>query len=94
MPIYKTKNDNFFKKWSSEMAYVLGFFTADGNMTKHKNGGCYIEFTSNDRKLLEIVKKSIASSNKISLRNCNAGSCYRIQIGNKTIFEEDRKSVV
>ncbi len=32
MPIYKTKNEAFFKKWTPEMAYVLGFFTADGTI--------------------------------------------------------------
>jgi len=44
MPIYKTKNENFFKKWTPEMAYVLGFFAADGSMVKNKRGACFIEF--------------------------------------------------
>src|SRR3989344_557095 len=56
MPIYKMKNEDFFKRWSSEMAYVLGFFAADGSMIPHKNGGHYIEFTSTDRILLEHVQ--------------------------------------
>ena len=28
MPISKTLNQDFFKTWSPEMAYVLGFFAA------------------------------------------------------------------
>jgi len=38
MPIPKTKNEDFFKNWTQEMAYVLGFFTADGNMIKNNKG--------------------------------------------------------
>ena len=30
-------NRNFFKKWSNEMAYVLGFIYADGNVPKKLN---------------------------------------------------------
>ncbi len=88
MPIYKTKNEDFFKKWSSEMAYVLGFFTADGNMTKHKNGGCYIEFTSNDYEVLYKIKKIIGLDNKISWRNRNSKIHYRIQMGSKVLYED------
>jgi hypothetical protein len=50
MPIYRAKNENFFKKWSPEMAYVLGFFTADGNMLKNKRGAHFIEFNTTDYK--------------------------------------------
>lgn len=39
MPVYKRVNKDFFKKWSNEMAYVLGFFAADGNMIVNKRGG-------------------------------------------------------
>jgi hypothetical protein len=50
MSIYRAKNENFFKKWSPEMAYVLGFFTADGNMLKNKRGAHFIEFNTTDYK--------------------------------------------
>jgi len=32
MPIYKEINISFFKKWDPEMAYILGFIFADGNI--------------------------------------------------------------
>lgn len=54
MPIYKTKNENFFKRWSSKMAYVLGFFTADGNMIKNKRDAHFIEFQITDNDLLKL----------------------------------------
>lgn len=87
MPIYKTKNENFFKKWSPEMAYVLGFFAADGNMCIHRNGGKFLEFTSCDRGILVKIKKLLNSSHKISTRLRDTKS-YRIQIGSKEMFTD------
>lgn len=40
--------ETFFDSWSSDMAYVLGFFAADGHMYKNKNGSCYVCFTSTE----------------------------------------------
>ena len=90
MPIYRTKNENFFKKWSPEMAYVLGFFTADGNMIKNKRGGYYIEFTGCDLEILEKIKTLLKSSNKITGRRRTERSkvCYRIQIRSKNLFDD------
>ena len=52
MPIYKTKDENFFKKWTSEMAYVLGFIAADGSLIKNKRGACFIEIQSIDKEII------------------------------------------
>lgn len=41
-------NKEFFKCWTSEMAYVLGYFSADGSMFINPRGSRYIEFTSTD----------------------------------------------
>lgn len=90
MPIYKTKNENFFKKWSSEMAYVLGFFTADGNMIKNKRGACFIEFQIIDKSLLEKIRELLQSNHKITSRKRNDKwkTSYRLQIGSKIIFND------
>lgn len=29
-------NENFFETWSFDMAYILGYIYADGNMSKDK----------------------------------------------------------
>jgi hypothetical protein len=42
MPIHKEINHDFFKLWTPGMAYVLGFFSADGSMIKNKRGACFI----------------------------------------------------
>lgn len=90
MPIAKTKNENFFKTWTPEMAYVLGFFAADGSMNKNKRGGCYIEFQITDGELLEKIRILLQSDNTISVRKraVNWQPIYRLQIGSKVIFED------
>ncbi len=91
MPIYRTKNENFFKKWSPEMAYVLGFFTADGNMTRNKRGAHCIEFQITDGDLLEKIRIALGSNHKIATKRRNSKSwksAYRLQVGSKTIFAD------
>lgn len=90
MPISKTKNEHFFKTWTPEMAYVLGFFAADGSMYKTKRGGHYIEFQITDGELLEQIKKILGSDHKIAVRNLNPRwqTIYRLQIGSKIMFED------
>lgn len=73
------------------MAYVLGFFTADGNLTINPRGGHYIEFTSCDRVILERIKKLLDSEHKISKRvrhNPKWKDAYRFQIGSKKVFND------
>lgn len=87
MPIFKAKNENFFRKWSPEMAYILGFFAADGNMLKNKRGAHFIEFQITDRDLLIKIRNS---NHKITARKRNNKwrTSYRLQIGSKQIFKD------
>jgi len=48
------------------MAYVLGFFCADGNLTIGKRNNHYIEFTNCDKDILEKIRKTLGSNHKIS----------------------------
>ena len=57
MPVYKQVNHQFFHKWNPTMAYVLGYFAADGCMIKNKRGAHYIEFTSIDKRLYTFLYK-------------------------------------
>src|SRR3989344_237214 len=77
--------------WSPEMAYVLGYFAADGSMIKNNHGGYYIEFTSTDRTILEQVCRVSNSSHKISerpLRNEVWKRQYRVQVGSRYWFND------
>ena len=90
MPIFKTKNENFFKKWTPEMAYVLGFFTADGTMIKNKRGAHFIELQITDKDLLYKIRKLLRSNHKITERKRDNKwkKSYRLQIGSKEIFND------
>ena len=72
------------------MAYVLGFFAADGSMIRNKRGGHFIEFTITDRIVLEKIRHVTKSTHKISTKkkSQNHKTAYRLQIGSKTWFED------
>ncbi|MFA5830782.1 MAG: LAGLIDADG family homing endonuclease [Candidatus Paceibacterota bacterium] len=88
MPIHKNINKDFFKIWSAEMAYVLGFFAADGSMLTNNRGAHFIEFHITDFEVIEIIQKALGSDHKISKRNLNNKwkTLYRLQIGSKEMF--------
>jgi len=69
------------------MAYVLGFFAADGNLSINKRGGCYISFEAKDRQIIFDIRNAIGSKNKISKRidKLYKKVSYRLQIGSKKI---------
>ena len=72
------------------MAYVLGYFAADGTMIENGRGGFYVDMTSTDLVLLEQVKKVTDSDHKISermRRNTKWKVQYRIQIGSREWFK-------
>lgn len=73
------------------MAYVLGYFSADGSMLRNKRGSCFIEFTSTDRILLELVCTASGSDHPITARphrNLHWKTQYRLQIGSKEWFAD------
>lgn len=56
-------NEKFFDKWSPEMAYVLGFWFADGYMRHEKS--YRILFSSNDACILLKIRKCLDSDHPI-----------------------------
>lgn len=73
------------------MAYILGYFAADGSMIQNSRGGCYVEFTSTDRCLLASLKRVASAPQRISkrVRVSNAHKKqYRIQVGSKRWFND------
>jgi len=92
--VQKTKgnvNIDFFKKWSPEMAYVLGFFAADGGMFVNSGGSRYLQFTSTDHEILEKIRTLLLAKQKISIKkriSSNLKDCFLLQIGSKEIFND------
>lgn len=91
MPKTLAVNKDFFKKWSAEMAYVLGFFSADGCLTVNPRGSRYVEFVSTDKDILQKVRTVLESEHKISCRKYESKrwkDLYRLQIGSKDAFND------
>ena len=90
MPIYKKINKDFFKKWTSEMAYILGFLFADGNIIFTKRGTWFWSLQITDKEILEKIKIEIDSSHTISERKTiqSHKRLYRLQIGSKEMCND------
>ncbi len=72
------------------MAYVLGFFAADGSMITNRRGAHFIEFSITDRSVLEHIRRAVKSGHRISERKRSPlnKTSYRLQIGSKEWFED------
>ncbi len=74
------------------MAYILGFFAADGYITVNKRGGQFWSIQIIDKSLLENIKKAIESEHKISIRKMKERekTLYRLQIGSIEMCDDLR----
>ena len=59
MPMYRKINKDFFKIWTPNMAYVLGFIYADGNIIYTKRHTWFWSLQITDIDILEEIKKTI-----------------------------------
>lgn len=75
-------NENFFSQWNPTMAYVLGFWFADGYMRKEKS--YRIVFTGNDKDILIKIRDAMTSSHPICPANGN--DCYYISFCSKKLY--------
>jgi len=90
MPVHKEVNHDFFETWNHEMAYVLGFFAADGSMVRNTRGAHFIEFHIADGDLLQTIRTLLESNHTITVRQRNTRwkPEYRLQIGSKKMFAD------
>jgi len=85
-------NDDFFKKWTSDMAYVLGFWWADGYIRKRNNTYGYsygfgISQKSDDKYILKEILDKMDSNNTIyQPKSRPEGSHF--EINSKIIFKD------
>ncbi len=76
------------------MAYVLGFFAADGYITVNRRGGQFWCIQITDKELLEGIKKIVEAEHKINIRlknNPKEHFLYRLQIGSIEMCDDLRK---
>ncbi|HBB03277.1 MAG: intein homing endonuclease-related protein [Candidatus Peregrinibacteria bacterium GW2011_GWF2_38_29] len=82
----------FFTKWSPEMAYVLGFFAADGSMYVNPRGSKYVSFYCTDKDIIWKIKHLMEATQKISrqkrdlIRYPNWLTCYVLQMGSLKLY--------
>ncbi len=74
------------------MAYVLGFFAADGYITLNKRGAHFWCIEITDKNLIQSIKKTIEAEHKISKRDRhgNNKATYRLQIGSMEMCDDLR----
>jgi intein-encoded DNA endonuclease-like protein len=91
-----TVNKKFFSSWNPEMAYVLGFISADGylgvkRIRKDKSKQYFLDITSKDFSLLKKIKKMMGAKQKIGIKYSGSNKkekCYRLQIGYQEICKD------
>jgi intein-encoded DNA endonuclease-like protein len=81
------KNFNFFSEWNRDMAYVLGFITADGAINDERR---YINITihQNDVDVLEYIKTVMGVDNPIVLSDYNNRQMVNLRISSKQMYED------
>lgn len=79
-------NQSFFEKWTNQMAYVLGFITADGNVCKTGNSHM-IQIACDDKDVITKIKTVLSSNSPIKLRQrANKKISYQIRFSDKKIY--------
>ena len=82
-------NDNYFKKWSSNMAYILGFWFADGHIDSRRN--IFVISQHKKRKcLLEKISRELDSSYPIHFASPST-NVLRLSIRSKIIVDDIKK---
>lgn len=79
-------NQNFFKRWSPAMAYILGFIAADGSLIHH--GRAHVLHIANDnRDIIRQIKTALQSEGKIiPIQRDNGKTSHHLRICDKEIF--------
>ena len=79
-------NDNYFKKWSHNMAYIFGFWFADGHIRKTVDNGYYFVITQHgkDKYLMEQILKEMGSDAPLQKHGDNA---FNLVINSRQIVE-------
>lgn len=86
-------NQDYFKKWSHDMAYILGFWFADGyiykNETKKDKPRYIFGINQCEKYILENILKAMNSNYPINEEKIKVGSVsYRFLIESKIIVED------
>lgn len=92
MGIKYAVNEEFFRNWNHEMAYVLGYLYADGSMEDASYlRGKYIRVSSIDRQTILKIKRLMNSKHTIVTRipsSQKRGTSYLLRIGSHKLYND------
>lgn len=77
-------NANYFKYFTYDMSYILGFIYADGCIYKNNKNSKKLNISSQDKEILEKIKIKLNSNHKLY----KSGNCYNLVISNKFIYDD------
>ncbi|MBI3283178.1 hypothetical protein HYZ70_03845 [Candidatus Curtissbacteria bacterium] len=81
-------NSDFFKKWSYDMAYVLGFIAADGNIC-HTGRAHMLHIACDDKDVIEKIKGVISYEGPIREKlRINGKISYSLRICDPIMFND------
>ncbi len=85
-------NEDFFKKWSQEMAYTLGYIYADGSLEyAPRLRGRYLRVSSVEKRNIEKIKEWMDSEHTIITKkptSKNGKTGYLLRIGSHKIYND------
>lgn len=86
-------NEDFFKTWTEEMAYTLGYIYADGSLEDSpKIRGKYLRISSAEKNNLLKIKKWMQSGHVIVERNReNENILYLLKMGSHVLYKDLEK---
>ena len=81
-------NEEFFTKWSRDMAYVLGYIYADGSVEYSPYiRARYLRFGATDREIISKMKRFLRSEHPIIKKEKEGRkTCYLLRIGSHKIY--------
>lgn len=81
-------NSNYFKKWTPEMAYVLGFIASDGNVSKHGNAHM-LQIACDDKDVIEKIRVALRGKRPILEKGrFNGKVSYQFRVSDIEIFND------
>jgi LAGLIDADG-like domain len=87
--IYDVKED-YFNNWSPEMAYILGFISADGSVNKQKTS-LSIELQMRDKEVLEFIRQQITPTAPIKITKKKDREYCRLRINSVKLIQSLQK---
>lgn len=73
--------------WTSDLAYVVGLITSDGNLSKD---GRHLDFTSKDLEQVITFEKILKTKNKVGIKRSpshNGREYFRVQFSNVELYK-------